>query len=297
MKILFVLLFVSVSANASLYNFYFPSEGKQQFSISAFGYEEEREFERDSAVVEELNYEGGGIKIGYGYFIKGKYFLGLEFDYLIKGEYQERFSEDLESLPDGTINVHGFREPTLIFRNYFEHSMDQHYFHGLHFTYNPKIFNAHQSNYASGRHEASLGYWFSYRRPSFEFAGEIYTKVYGRKRVDRRLGGQEITGNFSEVGIDLKPGFITKHFAFHLLGGTSNTTDYNTRNKDFARLSDKGFTIYGGLSLTYGNPQFKIVLESIAKSYVFNSIEEDLSREVDFEYETKYTTLKLEWLF
>lgn len=291
------LALVVFSVKATPYKYKFYPAGTRVISFGAFNIENEREFEKGEDIIESITLSGNGVSSSYGVFTSSKDYLQISLDALIDGKYEEAYSYELSYLGNRENKVRGVREPELSYMRAFPTINDVHYFHGFKVSYRPSFNLAKQTNYLRGSHELELSYWFSYRRKNYELAGMLYSKYSSEKKIQLAEFGEERASPYSEVGIELMPTFIFDHFAFRLIGGTGNTTDYNTKNDEFKRESDKGFSVYGGASLEYDQEDFAVIAKIIATSYVFNSIDEDLTRDVDFEFENRTINLDFIWRY
>jgi hypothetical protein len=79
--------------------------------------------------------------------------------------------------------------------------------------------------------------------------------------------------------------------------GFALTTDYNTINKEFSRLSDKGFRYLGGIEFRYVLDHYIFSLEYFSSSSVFNSVSDNPDSEIDNEIEDRFITIGIGRLF
>ncbi|WP_155897052.1 hypothetical protein [Bacteriovorax sp. BSW11_IV] len=291
--IIFLMIFIGQSF-ASPYLFKFYPKGTKVVGIGAFNLENEREFEKGEDIIENLTLSGTGLNFLYGHYLSEKDYLEISISALA-GKYEEVYSHELAYLGNRDNKVFGVREPVITYLRKFNTVDDHHYNHGLKIAYSPSFNMAKQTNFMRGHHELEINYWFSYRRKNYEMAGQLYSRYFTEKKIELSDMGSERSSPYSEVGIELMPAFIYNEFAIRAIGGTGNTTDYNTKNDQIERKSDKGFSVYGGGSLEYDNEDFAANLTFIASSYVFNSIDEDMARDVDFEFENREISLNFLW--
>lgn len=286
-----------MSVNASPYKYKFYPAGTKVVSVGAFNIENEREFEKGEDIIESITLSGNGVRSSFGIFTSAKNYFEVSVEALADGKYEEVYAHELSYLGNRDNKVKGIREPEIVFMRSFPTIDDVNYYHGFKGTYRPSFNLAKQSNYLRSGHELEFSYWFSYRQKYYEFAGMLYSKYSSEQKVKLSEFGEERASPYSEVGIELMPTFIYNNYAIRFIGGTGNTTDYNTKNNEFERKSDKGFSVYGGVSLEYDRDDFAVNAKFIATSYVFNSIDEDLTRDVDFEFENRLINLDFIWRY
>lgn len=142
--------------------------------------------------------------------------------------------------------------------------------------------------YFDERDIALLAYIYSYSKmKGFEVSTKLYTRYYGEIKTGKHTLGREVREPFTEVGFSFYPTFHFDHFHLIPLVGFSFSTDYNTHNQYFSRLTDKGFSYYGGAELQYTNKNYLISLEYYSSSFVFNSISENPDNNIDNEIEKR----------
>lgn len=269
-----------------------PSEIHQHnYSIGLREFEDEREFNRAGTDIDEIKLIGTEGSLIYKYKFNKNILLGAEVLYLIDGRFREEYKEELDYIEDRKVFANGFQEPAFII-DYWKKSHTKDFYHGLNFFYRPKIATPSIENYGNGRHELKVTYFYKYSKNRFTLDGEVYSYMYGRKKVKLSPGTVERTGGYTEITVGAMVGyrFAKVHPKFRF--AYSSTTDFNTKNKYFERKSDKGFGIIAEFQLDYYTADSKwINLTVHSDTKKFNSIEEDVSRDISYELESRYIKL------
>lgn len=144
------------------------------------------------------------------------------------------------------------------------------------------------------RNIIQLSYLFkSIVRKKWKITTEIYARYFGEIKTKKKAIGEEKRESFSEVGFNFHPSFRKGKFSLVPNLGFSFTTDYNTRNQFFTRITDKGFSYSGGLEVQYLAKKYTLSLEYFSSSYVFNTVSDDPSQDIDNEFEKRTVRLGL----
>ncbi len=295
MKIIILLLACISSYSSELLHYYPKIEGgKHLVSTSLISLYSERAYDLSDETIDSISTDGGILGVQYLKALSDNLSFSIELEYMFIGEYEEEFSGDLSHIPNKSAGSDGVREPKASLTYWFDHNLDKRFHHALNLSYRPKILTPDANHYAAGRNELQGNYIYSFRMNHFDISGSLFTHIYGKKEIKLPGGIEDKIGSYSEAGLTLSPGYLFESWALYLVGGYSSTTDYNTNNSLYERKSDKGFSYLLGLNLRYASSANTIVEFSFnTKETVFNSIEEDVTRDIEYEIEDRKMTLKL----
>lgn len=268
-------------------------ENTSLFKSSILSTFEEREYERNQVPIDKITKKGNAGVIEYSWSNSSNYEFTIELDYLFGGDFQEKYQGELSNIPNKETDTSGIKEPLFRVRKWLPYKKNQFFKHALEISLRPKLFEPKASDYAEGRNITTLNYLFSYHKKGFEIAGDIYSRLYGKRELTLPDGLVDETKAYSEVGFILNPGYIFTKNSAHLILGYSSTTNYNTSNTFYTRESDKGFIWHYGVKYKHQMTK-KDILEFSAhlKTTTFNSIEEDPTRDVEFKIFERFVTLK-----
>lgn len=294
MKFLLIfLLFIKAHASDQLSIYPRLKEGQSLLKFSTGVYDEDKSYEKSQKVIDLTLAEGFVQGIEYQKAFTEKLIFQIQFEAMIDGRYSETYAEELSFIPDKNESSHGLKEP-LFTLYYWFNSSDSNFNHALRSSLRPKLVEPKAHEFYNGRNEFTLSYLYRYRTGLFEVAGEIYSTIYGKKEIRLDSGPEDIIESYTEVGLRFYPGIIYKNFSVHLLSAYASTTDYNTTNASFNRYSDKGYLVDIGTEVKWAFSKNQgISWYYLNKESYFNSIEEDSSR--DIEYEIDSDEHKLSW--
>ncbi len=262
-------------------------------TVSSSLYAEEKTYEKDLQVIDLTNQEGYVQTLNYKKATNDRLMYEIEIQALISGKYNENYSGSLNFISDKKVQSYGIKEPIGKFYYWFPSSI-KNFDQALFASYRPKLYEPKAHQFFNGRHEITLSYLYKYQENIFEVSGEVFSTIFGKKEVRLDSGAEDTIDSFTEVGLKFTPGIILETFSIHLLSSYSSMTDYNTRNQFFERYSDKGYAVEIG-----GKINWKMLKnQGLSFSYLeresyFNSIEEDLSRNIEFEIDSE--EYKLSW--
>jgi len=287
MKFIIAFLFI-IHANAIEHLSIHPylKKGQSALILSTGTWEDEKTYEKDSDIIDMSEQKGYVQTLNYKKAFSNQFTFSIELQLLVDGTYSENYSGSLSHIPDKKQSSHGPREP--LFKGYYWLDYPGKEFkHAFLFSLRPKIIEPKAHEFFTGRNELSFSYLYRYQRSNFEVAGDIYSTIFGKKEVRLDSGAEDTIEAFTEVGLRFNPGLIFERFSIHVLSAYSSMTDYNTKNSYFSRYSDKGYAVEIGIKINYkiSNSQGISWFYLNRESY-FNSIEEDLSRAIEYEIDS-----------
>lgn len=268
-------------------------KGQKLLTVSSGLYSLEKTYEKDTQVLDLTNQEGFLQTVNYQKAHSDRFSYEVELSVLVAGKYNETYSGSLSYLEDKKDNSHGPREP--IFKSYYWFNQPREKFHhALFASLRPKLIEPKAHQFYSGRNELTLSYLYIYQHKNIEISGALFSTLYGKKEIVLDSGAEDTIESFTEVGFKFNPGIILQNFSLHLLSTYSSMTDYNTRNKYFERNSDKGYAVEIGARANWKYSKNKgLTLSYLERESYFNSIEEDVSRNIEFEIDSE--EVKLSW--
>lgn len=296
MKLFISLITTVLFAESSMANLqaYAPlKKNARLFKSSILSTFEEREYERNQVPIDKITKKGHAGVFEYSWVNDSEYEFTIELDYLFGGDFNEKYQGELSNIPKKETDTNGIKEPLFSVRKWLPFKNNANFKHAIELSLRPKLFEPKASDYAEGRNITTLNYLFSHYKKGFEIAGDIYSRLYGKRELTLPDGLVDETKAYSEVGFILNPGYIFEKNSAHLILGYSSTTNYNTSNAFYSRASDKGFIWHYGVRYKHQMTK-KDTLEFSAhlKTTTFNSIEEDPTRDVEFKIFERFVTLK-----
>ncbi|GEM_PF-4063803 len=280
-----ILLFLFSNTYAFEYLSILPKleKGQKVLTFSSGLYSQEKTYEKDSQVIDLTNQEGYLQKFTYQKAHSDRFSYEIEFSVLVAGKYNETYSGDLSFIDDKKHSSYGLREP--LFKSYYWlESPKANFNHILFASFRPKLTEPKAHEFYSGRNEITLSYLYIYQDKHFEVSGELFSTLYGKKEIVLDSGAEDTIESFTEVGLKFNPGIILDNFSIHILSTYSSMTDYNTANKDFQRSSDKGYAVEIGVRTNWKYSKNKgLTFSYLERETYFNSIEEDITRNIEYE--------------
>ncbi|EQC46264.1 phenol degradation protein [Bacteriovorax sp. Seq25_V] len=259
---------------------------------------EEIEYEKNKVVVDEIEKESEFLKVGLKKNLFLNTYLSVEQALIYNGKYEEFHLNMPVKKNNRKYSLTSYQEPTISLAHWFEHNMRENYFHSLYATYRPKFYRPKIIEFGNGRHQVRLGYNFLHVFKKYWVEGDIYTELFGRKKLILTDTSIEVTPAYTEFGVNFKLGYFKEKWRSFLQLGFGQTTNYSSKSDFIERDSDKGFVTNIGLGYNYSfAPSWNIDFRGEAITKVFNAKEEDHSAEVDFEYEAVNASLSLRRLF
>ncbi len=290
LKFILLLTFGQLAFSKSCPTFYC----KDFYFFNASFVNEEIEYEQNKIVIDEMEKESEYFKVGlYKEIIKNSYF-SIEQSLIYNGKYEEFHRNRFENKNNRKYSITSFHEPKISLSHWFEHEMRMNYYHSAYISYTPKLYRPKIIEFGNGRHQVRIGYNFLNQYKKYWIEGDIYTEVFGRKKLILSENTLEITPAYTEFGVNMKFGYFTDSFRTFFQFGFGQTTNYSSKSKYITRESDKGFVTNLGFGVNLKVDELWSIDfygQSITK--VFNSIEEDHSQEIDFEFESIRLDLSL----
>ncbi|WP_372655272.1 hypothetical protein [Halobacteriovorax sp.] len=288
MKIILLFLIFS-NSYAFEYLSILPQLKKDQtlITLSSGLYSLEKTYEKDAQLLDLTNQEGYLQTINYQKAFSDRLSYEIEFKVLVAGEYTETYSGNLSYIEDKRDNSHGASEPTFKAYYWFNDPREN-FHHALFASLRPKLVEPKAHQFYNGRNEIKLSYLYLYQHKHIEVSGEIFSTLFGKKEIVLDSGAEDTIESFTEVGFRFNPGIILEKFSLHLLSSYSSMTDYNTSNKYFERNSDKGYAVEIGARANWKYSKNKgLTFSYLERESYFNSIEEDVSRNIEFEIDSE----------
>lgn len=254
-----------------------------------------REYELNHKIIDEIT------STDYFTVLKAKRSLGISNLYLIvdfpihiSGEYEEFYDSKDDFKHDKKVNYKSFREPSIHLEYWFKHSLASNFFHALDLSYTPKFYRPSVYQFGNGRHEVKINYHYLTVYKTFFVEGNIYSKVFGRKETILTDRSIEFTPAYTEVVTNFGVGYFSSRFLVSGLVGYGQTTNFSNKSKNLTHESDKGFVLQYLVTMQYQvKSDLVFRMEYEATSKIFNTINEDLSKDIDFENETSNLQLML----
>ncbi len=152
-----------------------------------------------------------------------------------------------------------------------------------------------ETNLSYGGFDFNMSLSWSHQHKSHYFNGNIKSEIIGRKKTKLINGNKEVTDAYSVLGAQVGYVYTTSGinpFGLSFEPHFYHTTDYNTRNPYFNRITDKGFIWGAKIKLIKTlNQNFDLYLTHMRESYMFNVVDSSVSGEVDYEIERNETYL------
>lgn len=299
-SIIFVIFLFSPNLYAySRFAFFHLNPNEQIFSIQSGYISSEIEYEQNNIV--KSHYDAKYLRTEFGYS------LGLPHDLMVQSTISAGAYGTQEKNHDSSLNI----------------SNQKNHFHGIQgfefklqrilpFT-NQKTKYAFQlgsrgslqtpkeTNLAYGGFDIFMSLHWSHQHDTHYFNGNIKSEIVGRKKTKLQNGNKEVSDAYSVLGVQIGYIYTTSSstpFGFSIEPHIYHTTDYNTRNPNFNRITDKGF-IFGGKINFFKSiaPNLDLYFSHMRESYIFNVVDPTVSGEVDYEIERNETYLGFLWAF
>lgn len=273
------------------------AKNKSQLWISDSFVEIEREFESGIRIIDET--DSSGLVTSFDYFQHiswGNIQIGGGFFYLKYGKNVNKFERGLSLQDTRKEKINKFGNPffEVIKKVNSEEAQNNHYLKLKIITSLAKT----EHLYFEDRNMAQLSYIFSnLKHNDWSINSEIFTRYFGKIETDKETVGEETRESYTEVGLTFYPILTRGKFLIIPLLGFSFTTDYNSYNKYFSRLTDKGFSYSGGFEIQYLFDKYILSIEYFSSSQVFNTVSENPNNEIDNEIEKRTIKLSLGVLF
>lgn len=268
------------------------SEGESFINLSQKFVEIEKEYENSQRIIDTTFSKGFMATFDYRY---GLSFADIQINtrvsYLYSGESSASFDRDLGLKKTERDGIRFITNPTIELMKKFK-NITPFVEHFLKIGFTASI-KSDEHQVLNDRNSYTLNYIFSHATEDIIWAGEIFTNYFAEVESYNSTVGVEKRSAFTEVGFTLYPSFLFGSFTFIPLAGYSSTTDYDTDNRFFSRLSDKGFSYFAGLEFRYATKSLLLSLEYKVSSMVFNSISDDLDRKLDNEIESSSLAFSL----
>lgn len=163
------------------------------------------------------------------------------------------------------------------------------------------LLSAKETNLAYGGFDFHMSFHWSHKHRTHYFTGNVKSEIVGRKKTTLITGDKEITDAYSLLGAQIGYIYTTSSahpFGFSLAPHFYHTTDYNTRNPNFNRITDKGF-IWGAEIKFFKslNENFDLFVSHMRESYIFNVVDSSVSGEIDYEIERNETYIGILWSY
>lgn len=158
------------------------------------------------------------------------------------------------------------------------------------------LLSAKETNLAYGGFDFYTSFSFAHKKLNHYFKGNIQSEIVGRKKTKLFDGKKEITDAYSVLGTKIGYVYDTGKMGLAFSPHFYHTTDYNTRNPNLERITDKGF-VWGAefKAFFYISPDLTLYLSHMRESYIFNVVDTTIRGEVDYEIERNETFLGLIW--
>lgn len=254
-----------------------------------------REFENNHKVIDEIKTVDYGVSIGAKFLLPlyNTYFQ-FQLPFFFKGDYSEFYDSGSDFKHEKDIKASSFKEPSFRLDHWFEHQMSKDFFHALEISYTPKLYRPSVYQFGNGRHEIKINYHYLNYFDKYFLEGNIYTKVFGRKKLILTDSEIEVTPAYTEVATNLGVGFYNRAWIIAASVTYGQTTDYSNKSKNLTHESDKGFVLnYNLRILRHLSADFDLEAKYSAFSKIFNTINEDTSKDIDFEKETSELELSI----
>lgn len=263
--------------------------GEVELKISEAWVQQEREYENESLVLDERDYQSlhSRLEIGLGLWDRFTFRGGLKV--ATNGELRKRFDSSIP-LNDDFTTYEGIRsisaslqyysqEKQLAFEVYAESGLPR----------------ARETNASLGGTNAGMAFKYLHELSWVTIFGHIFVQVDGKKRTWRLDGEREVLDPYTKFGNELNFRFDFNHFWVRIGGHFMLTTDFVTRSPSLNRHSDKGFGPGGIFELGLQYPKWAIRIWHERSGEVFNVIPEEPNLQYEFELEEQSSGLELSW--
>lgn len=299
MKISWTFLFLAFIYSFNSFAEFCPEKYCRDFWFTKIATSEsEREFEYNHEVEDDITDSRHSLILGINKHIAYDTFISFEMGLFHIGENDEFYKNEQKQLNDKKFNFESLREPTVEVSHWFDHRFGKSFSHGMFLTYTPKLYRPSVYDFGSGRHQIKVNYKYLHHLKTIYIEGNIATELFGRKKLILSDGNIEVTPAYTEVNTTLGAGYENQFLDILLYVGYGQTTNYSNKSAHLTRQSDKGFvTIIGFDFEFYKNRDYQIVINGLAKTKVFNAINEDLNKDVDYELEESNLSILLKRKF
>lgn len=254
-----------------------------------------REFEEGHKILDEIKVVDYGASLG-GNFLLPLYntYFQFQMPFFFKGDYSEYYDTGADFEHGKDVKASSFKEPSFRLDHWFEHQMSKDFFHALEISYTPKFYRPSVYQFGNGRHEIKINYHYLNYFDKYFLEGNIYTKIFGRKKLILTDSEIEVTPAYTEVATNLGLGFYNKNWIISASVTYGQSTNFSNKSKNLTHESDKGFVInYNLRMLRHLNENFDLEAKYSATSKIFNAINEDTSKDIDFEKESSELELSI----
>ena len=304
MKSFTIIFFFSlITANAYAYNHFpflaFPllEENQKQLSYQV-GYDStEFEYEQQDKVLTHNDAKYIRHEIEFSQNIWRDYTYSLMISGGQAGKVEKFYDASL-NLNNEKIHFHGIQGYDLRLKKYLPFSNDKSKY-AFQIGSKGSLQTPKETNMAYGGFDLHIAFLMAHKHREHYFLGELKSEIIGKKKRYLVDGGhKEITDAYSVFGAQLGYLFENPYIDVAISPYFYHTTDFNTRNNLYTRITDKGF-IWGGefKFLKKISNQFSVYLVHIRESYVFNVVDPQQTKGIDYEIERNETNLGLIWKF
>lgn len=210
----------------------------------------------------------------------------------------EKFYDSSLNLKNEKIHFHGIQGYDLRLKKELQFSTDQSKY-AFQLGSKGSLQTPKETNMAYGGFDFQLAMLMAHKHHEHYFLGELKSEIIGRKKRYLVDGGhKEITEAYSVFGAQVGYLFENPILDISISPYFYHTTDFNTRNNLYTRITDKGF-IWGGefKFLKKLSQKFTLYLIHLRESYVFNVVDTQHTSGIDYEIERNETNLGLIWKF
>lgn len=293
------LLSLYATANDSYHYLAFPllQENQKQLSYQLGFDSTEYEYELNDTVLTHSDAKYLRHEIEYSQYL----FQGITLSFMISagqwGNLKKYYDSSL-NLKNESIRFHGIQGYDLRLKKYLPFSNEKSKY-GFQIGSKGSLQTPKETNMAYGGFDFHIAFLMAHKHHEHYFLGELKSEIVGRKKRYLMDGGhKEITDAYSMFGAQIGYLYENPFIDIAISPYFYHTTDFNTRNNLYNRITDKGF-LWGGefKFMKKINQQWSLYLIHIRESYVFNVVDPQHKSGIDYEIERNETNLGFLWKF